>query len=251
MTFLSPFHKIAGGFEKPRFSMTQKFGYNAAVTTVEDVWESGGPYTGFLTEELGLVHDVVSSDADDTAAGDGAQTIRVEGLGPGGIIATEDFTLDGLTPVNGAVLFTRINRAYVLTAGSTGTNEGTITIDTTVGNIVSATIGAGMGQTLIACYTIPVTKNGIITRWSAGLSKAAQAAASGVVALQTRLLDDSSGSQKGAWRTKEIMAMNAGTNFDKDVSIAVPARTDIRVRVLSVSSEVLVNAEFNVIEEAI
>jgi hypothetical protein len=245
MNPISPFHSVAGGFEAPLRTMVQKFGYNAAVTAAEDVWESGGVYTGFLAAAGEDIMHVVSSDASDNGAtATGALTVRLLGINALGVPISEDITLNGVTPVAGTVEFWRLNRAYVLTAGSNGTNAGVITIDTAENNDVMATIGAGNGQTLIACYTVPSTKQGQIVRWSGNVSKAAQAAASAVLALQTR-------ESGGAWRTREVQALNAGTRFTKELVVNVPPLTDIRARVLSVSSEVLVNAEFNIIEEAI
>jgi hypothetical protein len=238
---LSRFHEVAGGYDRVA-SMVQKFGYNAAVTTAEDIWESGGVYTGFLAAEAEDTVNVVSGDdSDNGATATGALTLRLIGLDAAGVPITEDVTLNGTTPVAGVKVFSRLQRAYVLTAGSNGTNAGVITIDTDTANTVLATISAGTGQTLIAAYTVPSTKSGQIIRWNAGVSKAAGVAASAVLALQTK-------ESGGAWRTRFTQALNGGSDFEKEISVTVPALTDIRVRALSVSSEVLVSAEFDVVE---
>lgn len=232
------FYEVAAGYDNSA-SMVQKFGYNAAVDGACDVWEADGAYTGFLSEAGTL--DVVSADEDDATGDTGARTLRLIGLDASGERLTEDVTLTGLTPVTTTGEFLRMQRAYVLTAGSTGTNEGIITIDTTVGDTKVATIGAGMGQTLIACYTVPASTAGDIIRWYADISKAAGAAANVVVALQTR--DDG-----GAWRTREIHSLQNGQSVLKDIVIEVGPLTDIRVSVLSASSATLVSAGFDVVE---
>ena len=61
--------------------------------------------------------------------------------------------MNGLTPVVTTGLFLRVYRARVVTAGSTGTNEGTITMTNTTSSNVIAQISvdnSGFGQTLMA-----------------------------------------------------------------------------------------------------
>jgi hypothetical protein len=211
-----------------------------ALDSAEDVWLAGGVYTGFLS--AGGTVNVVSGDTADTAAGTGARTVRLLGLDANGNRASEDVTLNGTTPVTSTTEFLRLQRAYVLTAGSGGTNTGVITIDTTVGDTVMATIGAADGQTLIAAYTIPAGFDGHIFRWSASIARASGAAGSGTIALQTR-------SAGGAWRTRETQELQTGALFTKDVALNLGPLTDIRIRVLSVSdNDTIISAQFDVME---
>ena len=113
-------------------SSGNRFGRNPAMTTAsvpEDVWNGGDIYTGqdaTGSETLAIV----SSSTDDDVAGIGALTMRVIGLktSTSTLYETEDITLTGTVIVNSIESWYRINRAEILTAGSSGNNVGAITI---------------------------------------------------------------------------------------------------------------------------
>lgn len=142
------------------------FGPAAAGDAPADVWSTGGDYTGMPVEDpsAATTVDVVSSSALDTAAGTGAQTIRVFGLNEEGLPVQEDIILDGITPVVSTKNYHRLNRAKVLTAGSGETNAGIITISRTgAGAVVFAEMEVGLAQTQITAFTIPADKTGLLT----------------------------------------------------------------------------------------
>jgi hypothetical protein len=87
--------------------------------------------------------------------GTGARTLRIQGLDSSYNFAEETVDMDGTTTVTTTQTFLRVFRMSVETAGSTGNNEGTITVTYTGGSDVAATISQGNGQTLMALYTIP------------------------------------------------------------------------------------------------
>ncbi len=116
-----------------------KFGRNPNIGgTPETIWQQGGLYT-FLTSPSTVF--VSSDDADDNPTGNGAQTVTIQGL-------DENYNQIEVTqPVNnlvGTTEFLRINRAFVATAGSTGTNEGNVRISTAAGG--TGTVLADNGQ---------------------------------------------------------------------------------------------------------
>lgn len=134
-------------------------GRNADVgSTEEDVWEGGGTYS-FLSAAAAL--EVVSSSANDTAAGTGARTFRVSGLDANGYEKTVDVSLNGTTPVSLGT-FLRVNGGLVLTSGSNGTNVGTITARTVVGSTAQLVIGVGRGYQSQFIYTVPKGYNAIV-----------------------------------------------------------------------------------------
>lgn len=133
-----------------------KFGLNPDIDTGDtpvEVWDGPkGGYTGWIAAAAAC--EISSDDPNDDDGDTGAWTVKVTGLDTNGLLQTFTATMNGA----GAVAigtFYRIFRMEVLTAGTTGTNEGTITAETTVGGDVMAVITPGNGQTLMAIYTIP------------------------------------------------------------------------------------------------
>lgn len=149
------------------FILVQKFGKNNDVdtgTVPEDLWTTGGTYTGFPSERE-LV-EVVSSSANDTAAGTGCRTVFISGLDSNFEIQTETVTLNGTTPVDSVGTYARLNRAYCVTSGSGNKNAGDITIrhTTTTANVFAQII-AGDGQTEVGCYTVPAGYTGYLKHY--------------------------------------------------------------------------------------
>ena len=74
-----------------------QFGINGAVgQTLETVWVGGGTYS-FPTSATTTT--ISSSSADDTAAGTGARTVRVEGLDAAYALVSETASMNGQTGV--------------------------------------------------------------------------------------------------------------------------------------------------------
>lgn len=151
------------------------------LAAVEDVVEAGGVYAGqpILPAQAAEALNIVSGSANDTAAGTGARTVRVEGLNAAGQWTEETFTLNGTTPVVSASLWLRVVRAYIVGAGTGTTNAGAITIkhNTTTANIF-AVIKAGRGMSMNAVFTVPAGQVARLTSWSAqgyGLTAANEA----------------------------------------------------------------------------
>lgn len=222
--FTDTFMRAALGQLKD-WSVIHKFGENNDVDAAEDLWDGGGDYSW---PAAAAATTIQSTSANDTAAGTGARTVRVYGLDSNYLSVQEDVTLNGITAVSLTHQYIRVFRSKVLTAGSVGTNDGTITIQhgaTTIGRI-----SASMGQTLMALYTIPADYTyGIMTQWYASLSDSNANRAR--VALMAR-------EQGGAWQTKELAGISDSSNYIYPFSMPqiYPAKTDIKIKVLSVSS---------------
>lgn len=138
------------------------FGFNTAVTTSETIWSPGGLYT---FPAAASVLTVVSDDADDAAGDTGARTVTIEGLDANYEPVSATVTMDGTSPVSTTgVSFLRVNRVYVATAGSSATNEGTITIaNSTPTTLASIAAGAGIAEQCV--YTVPANNTAYITRY--------------------------------------------------------------------------------------
>jgi hypothetical protein len=149
----------------PGVSFFHAFGFNPDIDTggFEHIWGFGGDYTGFDATAAETL-EVFSSDANDTSAGTGAQTVLIVGLDSNYNTITETVSMNGVTGVNTTQSFIRVNDFLVRTAGSTGINEGNITLrqSTTTANVMSYIL-ADFGKALSAVYTVPADKKAYFT----------------------------------------------------------------------------------------
>lgn len=146
-------------------------GYNPSVsTTASNIWSGGA--TSYVQLTAGVAMEVLSGSANDTAAGTGARTIRVDGLlGTSGFEYTpfsETVTLAGVTPVpltNTNVI--AVNKTTVLTAGSGLQNAGKIDVRAVSGGAVKSAIQAldeSRNESADFVFTIPAARYGILKR---------------------------------------------------------------------------------------
>ena len=135
------------------YTKVNKFGYNDSIGSgsFEVIWETGGQYP---YQSTAVTVDVVSDDTNDDVAGTGARTLRIQGLDGSYNLAEETVDMDGTTTVTTTQTFLRVFRMSVETAGTSGNNEGNITVTYTGGSDIAATITAGNGQTLMAGYSL-------------------------------------------------------------------------------------------------
>ena len=231
----------------PNFSSLVKFGISPTINIAgapQDVWQGIGLYTG---QPVGVVEtvDVFSSSGLDTAAGTGAQTIRIFGLDGSFNEQQEDITLAGLAPVTSVNTYSRVFRAAVLTAGSTGENQGVITIrhTTTIANVFAA-ITATYNQTQICCYTVPADRLAVMESLDLTLSRSNGSNGSAEIQLLVR----EPGSVYQRRRVFELTTNGglAATSFN--VPIVIPTMSDIIVRIQSVSDNATtITASFGLI----
>lgn len=138
-------------------------------STEDDVWTGGEAATSpvaqrTLPASAGTL-SIVSTDADDTAAGGGARTVLVVGLSPDWGEIRETVSLNGTTPVSTTLSFLRVNEVRVATAGSTGTNEGEIKVTHSgTGTPLQAHILGGAGVAQMASYSVPARVRAIVVR---------------------------------------------------------------------------------------
>ena len=205
------------------------FGYNADVgdTAEETIWDQGGLYS-YLTAASTV--SLSSSSANDASAGTGARTVRLYGVDSAGNFATEDFTLNGQTLVNGTTSWWRLNRLEVLTAGSGAINAGDIYAGT--GTVTSgvpankfAKILTGNGRSLMAMWHTSSTRRAMLQ--SLTVATQATATASDVT---IRLVARTTG---GVFRVfkKFIVTYTGGPiTIPNPTPLLFPKDTDIEVR---------------------
>jgi hypothetical protein len=130
--------------------------------------------TAYTEQTSNAQRSIASASALDTAAGTGARTVRITyldstGAGP----FNETVTLNGTAFVNTvATNICFIEEIKVLTAGSTGSNAGILTLRAAAGGggAVVGTIGATNNQTFWSHHYVPTGKTCKITGISCGHS---------------------------------------------------------------------------------
>ena len=223
------------------YSYVEKFGMNIDVDgNKETIWDVGGIYTYIGTAETVAI---TSTSGNDSAAGTGARTVEVQGLNSSYAVVTETLTVGGAASTTE---FLRVFRAVVITAGSSGVNEGTVSITSSDTSTVLAQIGidgtganaAGRGQTFMALYTVPAGKTAYLTQWTVGCGKQNTDAVATFLARP----------EGGAWNAKDIITVSA-TTYAKDYKIPLQftEKTDIEVRAYSTTNNSLVSSTFNLI----
>ena len=227
------------------YKAIHKFGRNSNVgNTPETIWMYGGKYQYLAVGAASTLY-AYSANSEDSAAGDGARTVTIQGL-------DNDFNeIEETVTVGGAATtleFLRVYRAFVYTAGSTNTNEGDVLISTGAGGsgTVLADIGTigtgstfGLGQTQLALYTIPAGKSGYLTTWNVGLAPANNKA---TVLLKSRELNGD-----GPFRTKDIVDLVGGYHTQNySIPLCFPAKTDIEI-LASGDTSSIISSSFDII----
>lgn len=141
---------VIGAF--PNMRRVTALGNNPDVGAAEDIWSGGGLYP-WMTAATSL--EVVSSSASDAAAGTGARTVQITGLNASYAEISAVVTMNGVTAVAIPTQFFRINSATVITAGTTDTNVGNISIRDAGGGTVRALIPIGYSISRQSQYTVP------------------------------------------------------------------------------------------------
>lgn len=124
-------------------------------TLPEDIWSGGGLYP-WMTASTAL--EIVSTSANDAAAGTGARTVLIQGLDINYLEVSQTITLNGTTPVAIPTALFRINSALIMSAGTGKVNAGDINIRDVVGGTIRAIIPLGYGLTRQSIYTVPAGK---------------------------------------------------------------------------------------------
>ena len=140
-----------------------KFGRNEDVDSanVEDIWDGGGTHVHPTQDRI---HDIVSDNSNDSAAGTGARTIEISGIS-GGVLTQETVSThatDGTIAVQTVNAYQMIHRKEVLTVGSNGSNVGTITATAQTDGTITAQINPGNSQTRMAIVKIEDAKEGFM-----------------------------------------------------------------------------------------
>jgi hypothetical protein len=182
----------------------------------EQIWPPG---TIQVLPTSVAVASVVSDSTDDDGdpAGTGALTLTVFGLDTDYNEVEETVTLNGVGAVTTTQTFLRVHRAYVLTAGSAGTNVGNISIS--VGGNLQAYIEASEGQTHITQFTVPANHIAVVEYYAITTGRVGNFDIQ--AQLQIRKLGE-------AWRSvSDAFPYEGGFALERPL-ILLPAKTDVR-----------------------
>ena len=227
------------------YAAIHKFGRNPNVGNApETVWMHGGKYQYLAVDSPSTLY-AYSADSEDSASGDAARTITIFGLDNNFNEIEETVTVGGAATT---LEFLRVYRAFVATAGVTGTNEGNVLISTGAGGTgtVLADIGTigsgttfGLGQTQLSLYTIPAGKTGYLTTWNVGCAPMNNKA---TVLLKSRELDGDA-----PFRTKDIIDLVGGYHTQNySIPLRFPEKTDIEI-VSAGDTGTIISSSFDII----
>lgn len=136
------------------------YGHRATPVAGDDIWEGGGAYP-FQTTATKM--EVLSSSASDTAAGTGARTFTINGLDANFMPLSEVVTLNGVTPVQTAGTYLRINAFTIASAGSGNVNAGDVTIRVTGAGATQGIARTGFGYAKSCIFTVPANQTLLVT----------------------------------------------------------------------------------------
>lgn len=207
-------------------------GHNPDVDTgsvPEDIWEGSDLYP-FQTSAQAL--EIVSDSADDAAAGTGMRTVFVQGLNASYEPISETVSLNGLTAVPLVNSYLRVNSTTGATAGSGGTNAGTVTLRLAGGGATANVIGLGDGKAHSAIYTVPAGKTLLMSTFLAQILR--QGAANyAEMTLFIRTFG-------GPWVSRQLFSLvsqaTSSLQARPGYPIPVTEKADIRFTVVDVSA---------------
>jgi hypothetical protein len=221
------------------FQAVLKFGYNDTVssTSYEDIWDGGGIYP-FPTSASTV--QVSSTDSDDSSTGIGARTVHIYGLDSNWDEISEEITLNGTTAVTSTNSYLRLFRMIVLTAGSTGQNQGEIqashtgTVIAQISQDPNTSANAGQNQTLMAIYSVPRDKTFFIYSYYYTLRTGKNT----TIKLMTR-------PEGGVFNTKSYVDVDESSTRDFYFPLPVPGPADILIRSVASTGSHSVAAGFD------
>jgi hypothetical protein len=211
-------------------------------TSEETVWPDGGTIPH---PTVASVLKISSSDANDTSAGTGAQTVYIEGVDGNFNVVSETVELNGQTAVNTTNSYLYVNSFYVATVGSGGANAGNINAGT--GNVTSGVpavlydiIAIGYNQRTTGHYCVPAGFTGYMTEGSISAGQA-----SGSTAVTAFL------KQHGTDNILRVGAVSTVNNSDAVFSFeqpyTIPEKNCVGASAIGAANNNAVSSYFNII----
>jgi len=213
----------------PGWRSFNKFAQSSVVSTsYVDVWPNASTLSYLSAAEK---MNIVSTDATDDLGNTGAETLTIYGLDDNYDEIQEDITLNGLSNVLTTNSYLRVYRMIVTSAGTNGSNAGTITATAQTAATVQAYIGVGINQTLQSQYTVPNGYYLLINDFEITVQKGDQAGVRGMI----RPFGE-------VFQVKRVYNVYQSTaRFSFTPSLIVSPKSDITVRAVKISASALVD----------
>lgn len=163
----------------------------------------------------------------------GVGVVRVYGLDASYNQVSEYVQMKGTTATGTVQAYTFISKLKAIDAGTTGSNEGTITATAVTDATVSAEIPVNANQTMMAIYQIPDGKTGYLMNWYATMNLAAGASALADVRLLKKPRDSVT------WLVQDVRGVSA-SGLNQHIFAGAPvfeARSIARLQVLEVNTD--------------
>lgn len=173
---------------EPRFQPVYFRGRNPSIDTAglpADVWPAPGGVREYPFLGAAAALQIVSDSASDTAAGTGARVVAVSGLSASWDVVVQFVTMAGTTPVALATPLLRVNEVIAVTAGSSGSNVGTISVSAVSGGAIVAQIAPADGVSFSGVFSIPAGQALLVNHAVVSIQRSS-AAAEAEVGLQIR-----------------------------------------------------------------
>lgn len=212
-----------------------KFGQNSDIGTgaFEDIWDMGGTYP-YPADGTAPITHIDSDNAGDT------EPVEVQGLDIDGVLVVQTKTLTGTTKV---ALDTPLWRIFRMKNNGTTDLVGNVQAINTADSVIYAQIQNGNNQTLMALYTIPYGMTGYLMQGTNNIIGTNRG-----YSVDGKLLMRQYG---GVFQLKKTFGLASdGTGFlvmPHPIPGKLPAKTDIRVSVISSSSGGGVNTTFDIV----
>lgn len=193
--------------------------------TLQDLWE--GPTAQYVFPTVAQQMHVVSTSANDAAAGTGIRTVYIHYLDTNYNEQTEIVTLNGVTPVNTvATNILRINGMHAGSVGSGGTAAGNISLTNTGGTVTYGIITTGFNTAHQAIFTIPAGYTGYASHFQAS------SGSTGTHFCQVgfRATCHAGVLLPGVFLSQDVISgQNTGYATNYPTPIVIPAMTDIKI----------------------
>lgn len=202
-----------------------------SINTTATIWDKSDtlyPWSAFDTPGVLVAAQV--------GAGDNGKVVTIQGLDSNWDLIEEDFTLSSTGTVTGNKIFRRVYRGFVK---SGATNVGQLNFSR--GGVQVLRITAGLGQTLMAIYTIPNGYTGYLYQGTA----TAQAGADATGFMMVRY--NSVGQSFRVGHTFEVDGAGGQYFYKFAFPQELPQHSDIDVRLTTRSNNGRYTAAFDVL----
>ena len=201
------------------------FGYNDDIdtgTVPEEVWTVGGVYP---FQSTASILDVVSTSTSDSFINQGAKQIMIEGLDANYDEISEIVNMAGTIPSSTTNEFLRVNRAFVLSAGTSKGNVGDIDIQVTGGGDILARINSFYGVTQKCQYTVPSGYTAYIKK---GYFSGSRGGSIGQIFVRVKSFNP----VLNSWNNAMFFNVETDTfQFNFDIPLPLQEKTDFTVQV--------------------